>query len=105
VSEDVENDLCSVAVTSEQMHVLCHAIGFDKTPPQVRRHVWSLEECYRNRYVAGAGHDRWGDLQVLCELGLMRNRGNGGDMTGGDDVFVVTERGFRLVRAFFGGAS
>lgn len=99
------SDLGSVSVTAPQMHVLCHAIGFTSLPLRARSRVRSLAACYRNRYVAGPGHDRWQDLRQLCDLGLMLNRGNGGESTGGDDVFVVTERGFQLVQAFFGGGA
>jgi hypothetical protein len=70
-----------------QLHILQHSLGVDKH---------GRGEQYRNHFVASEGHHDWADLLALVEAGLMTRRA-GNQLSGGADVFYVTEAGKRHV--------
>lgn len=76
------------------------------TPSQLRilRHSLGLREdgcgySFRNHYVTGEGSVDWPKCMALVESGLMR-RHKGSPLSGGGDIFVVTEAGKRYARVF-----
>lgn len=69
------------------------------TPAELMRHALGVQEdCrgrwskpYRNHFVAGGK-----DADVWCSLaaqGMAKLTNNGNEMTGGDPLFVVTDKG------------
>ncbi|UXF74611.1 hypothetical protein K7574_21190 (plasmid) [Stenotrophomonas maltophilia] len=75
--------MSSDTLTPEQLHVLRHALGVGTA---------GTDRAYRNHFVTGSG----GTDHVLCtglvEAGMMI-RHSGTALSGGDDVFTVTELG------------
>lgn len=69
------------------LHILQHSLGVD-------RH--GQGEQYRNYFVTGEGSDDHPDCCALVKAGLM-TRQKGGRLTGGDDVFFVTDEGKQYV--------
>jgi hypothetical protein len=67
----------------------------------ILRHALGLRTAsgrpYRNRFVTGPGSDDYADCMALVAAGLMTRR-PGNKLTGGDDVFTVTEFGMRFAR-------
>lgn len=70
-------------LSPEQMHILRHSLGVPE-PKQ--------SNMYRNHFVTGEGSKDHPDCMELVELGLMTRRA-GNQLTGGDDLFLVTEAG------------
>lgn len=76
--------------TASQLHILQHSLGVD-------RH--GRGEHYRNHFVASPGHHDWSDLLALVAARMMTRRA-GSQLTGGGDVFHVTEAGKAAVGKF-----
>jgi hypothetical protein len=74
------------AVADLRYDLLRHALGVRQTWDRRR---WSLP--YRNRFVAGGDHlAAW---EALTAAGMAEKRGAPSELTGGDQLFVVTEEG------------
>jgi hypothetical protein len=86
-----EPDQASVALTLQERHVMAHSTGWDSG---------KRSRLYRNHFCASEGHDDWATLQGLCARGLMRVGRKPGPLSGGDTVFVVTESGIELLKAY-----
>ncbi|MEK9505132.1 hypothetical protein [Gaopeijia maritima] len=71
------------------LQILQHALGLDQ---------YGRGTGYRNHFVTGPGSKDWDDCRALTEAGLMEMRG-GSELSGGDAVFHVTDRGRAAVRA------
>lgn len=69
-------------LTPEHVHILQHSLGISQTG-----------SVYRNRFVAGEGHDEMSLIKDLVEAGLMEERTPKGFLEQGDRLFVVTESG------------
>jgi hypothetical protein len=69
------------------LHILQHALGLDGH---------GRGNSYRNYFVTGAGSTDFPHCTALVEAGLMR-RTVGNSITGGDDVFRVTDAGCAYV--------
>lgn len=69
-------------MTSRELEILWHALG---VTPEKR-------EPYRDHFVAGVGSADHDECVGLVHLGLMRPRG-ASPLTGGDDLFTVTDAG------------
>jgi hypothetical protein len=72
------------ASTERQIDILRHALGLNRG-----------KEAYRNHFVTGKGSSDYADCCALVETGLMVYR-KGNELTGGDDLFQVTEAGRRV---------
>lgn len=69
--------------TDRQLEILRHALGLKSD---------GSGRAYRHHFVTGPGSDDYNDCTALVECGLMvRRRGNA--LTGGDDLFLVTDAG------------
>ena len=68
-------------IAEEQVHILKHSLGLAYG-----------EEMYRNHFCTNEGTVDWPHCLALVDMGLMERR-KGGILTGGGDVFYVTERG------------
>jgi hypothetical protein len=73
-------------VTPEELHILKHSLGLTKG---------GLE--YRNHFVTGKGSTDYPQCMALIDKGLMTRR-DGSPLTGGDDLFRVTEEGKKIAR-------
>lgn len=72
-----------IKLTPDQLHVLRHALGIGEA---------GTGRQYRNHFVTGAGTADHSLCTGLVEAEMMaRHAGNA--LSGGDDVFTVTERG------------
>ena len=69
-------------MTENQRELARHALGL----PNKQR------TSYRNHFCAGAGHSDYPEWVVMVEQGDATHR-NGSDLSGGDDVFCLTEKG------------
>lgn len=67
----------------EHLHILQHSLGVDQ---------FGRGKQYRNHFVTGEGSDDWPHCMALVKAGLMV-RQKGGELTGGDDAFFVTDAG------------
>jgi hypothetical protein len=76
-------------MTSELLSVLQHALGLD---------AYGRGEPWRNHYVVGFGTPDWAVCSRAVASGLM-TRSPGHEISGGDDVFRVTEAGRAWVAA------
>jgi len=75
----------------KMLHVLRHSLGIGE---QGRGAI------YRNHFVAGAGSADHETCLHLVSLGYMHHRANWSSaLTGGDDLFVVSDEGKRAARA------
>lgn len=70
-------------IEQKYLHILQHSLGLDK---------YGRGTQYRNHFVTGQGCDNYADCMALVEAGLMSHRA-GNELSGGDDVFIVTEKG------------
>jgi len=70
-------------VNQQHLHILQHALGLD---------AHGQGTSYRNYFVTGAGSTDYPDCVALVGMGLMRQT-IGNSITGGDDVFRVTDAG------------
>lgn len=66
-----------------RLHILQHSLGTDE---------YGRRQHDRNYFVTGVGNDDYQHCMALVEAGLMRRR-HGNEITGGDDVFHVTDAG------------
>lgn len=73
----------AVVVDPRELHILQHALGVDQ---------YGRGDQYRSHFVTGDGSDDHPACMSLVAAGLMR-RHAGSEMTGGDDLFRVTEAG------------
>lgn len=78
-------------LSAELLHILQHSLGVDQ---------YGRGSMYRRHFVTDAdGPDGKLCLQ-LCELGYMVNHGKRmGELTGGSDLFLVTDAGKEAVRS------
>lgn len=72
---------------SNALHILQHSLGLDE---------YARGVPYRNHFCTGPGGDDYAHCVALVERGLM-TRSKGNAITGGDDVFRVTDAGRRHV--------
>lgn len=70
-------------LTQEHLHILQHALGLDEH---------GQGNSYRNYFVTGDGSTDYPRCRELVGMGLMRQT-IGNSITGGDDVFRVTDAG------------
>lgn len=75
--------MTSDVLTSDQIHVLRHALGVGDA---------GTGRAYRNHFVTGAGGADHTLCTSLVAVGMMTQHA-GSALSGGDDVFTVTERG------------
>lgn len=75
--------MTSNVLNADQLHVLRHALGVGDAGTGC---------AYRNHFVTGAGSADHALCTGLVEAGMMF-RHAGSTLSGGDDVFTVTERG------------
>jgi len=68
---------------SKQLHILQHSLGLDQ---------YGRGSMYRNHFVTGEGSMDHADCMALVASGLMTVR-SGNALSGGDDVFRVTDAG------------
>lgn len=68
---------------SDQLHILQHSLGVDQH---------GRGEQYHNHFVTGEGSTDYPHCMALVEAGLMTRRA-GNALSGGDDVFFVTDAG------------
>ena len=82
----MENNLQTIAegLSEAEMHIIRHSLGLTYG-----------EEIYRNHFVTGEGTVDWPHCMALVKAGLMTRR-KGGPLSGGDDVFYVTEQGQQI---------
>jgi len=73
-------------LTKDQRHILRHSLGLNYG-----------RKMYRNHFVTGEGSTNYADCMALVEMGLMTRRA-GNPITGGDDVFFVTDAGKKAAR-------
>lgn len=62
---------------------------------QILRHALGLKQgntAYRNHFVTGEGCRDYSDCIALVDAGMMVKR-DGNALTGGDDLFMVTDTG------------
>lgn len=74
---------------AKQLHILQHSLGLDE---------YGRGNPYRNHFVTGEGSKDHADCVALVDLGFMTRR-SGSALSGGDDVFTVTEAGRAAVVA------
>jgi hypothetical protein len=67
----------------KQLHILQHSLGLDQ---------YGRGTFYRNHFVTGEGSKDHADCMALVGLGFMTVR-SGSVLSGGDDVFHVTDAG------------
>ena len=65
------------------LHILQHSLGLNSR---------GEGNAYRNHFVTGPGSKDYEDCRHLVSLGLMEQR-PGNPLTGGDDLFTVTQAG------------
>ncbi|HJR14213.1 MAG TPA: hypothetical protein VJ833_09985 [Rhodanobacteraceae bacterium] len=70
-------------MNSEQLHILRHSLGIGDN---------GKGSSYRNHFCTGPGSKDYDDCQALVAEGYMTRRA-GGPLSGGDDIFVVTDAG------------
>ena len=75
-------------IGAAELGILQHALGLDQ---------YGHGRQYRNHFVTGVGSTDYPVCMRLVDAHLM-TRAPGNDITGGDDVFRVTERGIDHVR-------
>lgn len=77
-----------MTTTAEQLHILQHALGLAQN---------DARPAYRRHYVCAPGHHGYDDCEALTAAGLMVKRDSSA-LTGGDNCFLVTERGEQVAR-------
>lgn len=76
-------------------------VGIRMTPTQIElaRHALGLpnrrNRSYRNHFVCGPGNSDFDNWTAMVTAGFARHR-NGGVLSGGEDVFWLTEAGARM---------
>ena len=68
---------------AKQLHILQHSLGLDQ---------YGRGTFYRNHFVTGEGSNDHADCMALVNAGLMTVT-SGNELSGGDDVFRVTDAG------------
>lgn len=68
---------------TKKLHILRHALGVGDS---------GTKPSYRNHFVTGLGSKDYDNCVALVESGHMAQR-KGSQLTGGDDLFIVTESG------------
>jgi hypothetical protein len=76
-------------IDARQLHLLQHALGLDQH---------GRGTAYRNHFVTGEGSDDHSDCIALVAYGFMTMR-TGSELSGGDDIFRVTDAGRDAVAA------
>lgn len=79
------NQETSTTVTPEQMHILHHSLGITS----------KRSKSYRNHFVTGPGSKDYDNCVALVSMGYMTQR-SGTPLTGGNDLFQVTDAGRHL---------
>ena len=74
-------------MTSAKLHMLQHSLGADE---------FGRGRQYRNHFVTGEGSIDHPHCMALVEMGLMTKH-RGSALTGGDDLFHVTDAGKRYM--------
>jgi len=74
----------------KKRHILQHALGLSRNPNGA---------MYRNHFCTGPGSKDYELCVELVNEGYMVNHGSS-ELTGGDELFVVTEKGKSLVAPF-----
>jgi hypothetical protein len=74
-------------VNNRQAHIIKHALGLTRG-----------EAEYRNHFVTGPGSSDYSDCMTLVDSGMMLRR-PGSELTGGDYLFVVTDKGRSMLAA------
>lgn len=75
-------------MSPDQLHILQHSLGLDQ---------YGQGSSYRNHFVTGEGSTDYADCMALVDRGYMTRR-LGNALSGGGDVFTVTELGRDAVR-------
>lgn len=70
------------------LHILQHALGLDQH---------GQGKSYRNHFITGPGSTDYDACIALANSGLMKHHA-GNPLSGGDDVFTVTDAGRQHVR-------
>lgn len=70
-------------MTTKELDVLRHSLGLDSN---------GRGRAFRNHFVTGEGSDDYSACCALVDAGLMTRR-NGNALSGGDDIFIVTDAG------------
>jgi hypothetical protein len=78
----------AAGLSPEEAHILRHSLG---VPDPGQAHF------YRNHFVTGEGSVDYPHCMALVDKGLMWRR-DGNPLTGGDDLFGVTDAGKAAVR-------
>lgn len=73
-----------------KLHILQHALGLNQ---------YGEGKSYRHHFVTGPGSVDYDNCCALVQDGLMRNAGRG-QITGGDDCFIVTSAGVKFVAEY-----
>lgn len=73
----------SATLSEKGLHILQHSLGLDQ---------YGRGEAYRNHFVTGTGSKDHADCLNLVSMGFMTCR-SGHPLSGGDDVFRVTDAG------------
>lgn len=73
----------------EQLSILRHSLGLGED---------GRGSSYRNHFCTGAGSTDYPHCMALVESGHMIRR-NGSVLTGGDDLFIVTDAGKAAARS------
>ena len=68
---------------AKHLHILQHSLGLDE---------YGRGTYYRNHFVTGEGSKDHADCMALVNIGFMNVR-SGNALSGGDDVFRVTDAG------------
>lgn len=74
---------------TKHLHILQHSLGLDQ---------YGRGTFYRNHFVTGDGSKDFADCMAIVALGFM-TRSSGTALSGGDDVFTVTDTGRAAVIA------
>ena len=75
-------------MTPQQLHILRHSLGLDDK---------GRGKAYREHFVTGPGSKDYDDCMALVESGHMVRR-EGSELSGGDDIFLVTELGKKAAK-------
>lgn len=81
-----------VDCTTEQLHMMSHAVGHLKRSDRPRAHANKLAQCYRNYYCTEPCQT-WDDLVTRG----LASRQEGNSATGGDCIYKLTDAGFEAL--------
>ena len=74
-------------MTDEQREIMRHALGLNRGRGD-----------YRNHFVTGLGSTDYADCEALVAAGMMSKRA-GNALSGGDDIYRVTDAGRAALKA------